>query len=129
MPRSRKMLKGRQGHVLIFGLSELNVVHLKAGEPIFADISTMTGVKPSRCLIFYGPTEEIMETKMAEEGLPFAKRREMPHFGRSETERLVDLLEAVGDRQAMAMAAELREVFGMSPYPAGTVRPPNDSNA
>lgn len=45
---------------------------------------------------------------------------------RNEAEFFVDALEADGAPQWMELAAELREKFGMAPWPTGSVRQPEN---
>ncbi len=45
-------------------------------------------------------------------------------LSRQEAEFIVDACERDGAQQWMDLAAQLREIWGMSPFPAGTVAPP-----
>lgn len=47
-------------------------------------------------------------------------------FGRDEAEFIVDAFERDGAPQWMACAADVRKLFGMAPYPAGSVRLPTE---
>lgn len=57
------MIKARSGTSLIFGLSEENIKLLKEGKPIHIDLREI-GIANGNITIFYGPTEDIMETQM-----------------------------------------------------------------
>jgi hypothetical protein len=46
-----------------FGLSQLNLRKLQEGQPILFDLAQM-GLPAQRVMIFYGATEEIMETEL-----------------------------------------------------------------
>ena len=57
------MIKARAGNALIFGLSEQNIKLLKQGMPIHIDLKEI-GIANGSITIFYGPTEDIMETQL-----------------------------------------------------------------
>ncbi len=46
-----------------FGLSQMNVRKLQEGQPLLFNLSDM-GLPPQQVLLFYGPTEEVMETEL-----------------------------------------------------------------
>lgn len=46
-----------------FGLSRMNVDILQKGQPMVFDLKDL-GLPPQRVMIFYGATEEIMETEL-----------------------------------------------------------------
>ena len=48
-----------------FGLSAMNVCKLQDGQPILFNLSSL-GLPSQEVLIFYGATEEIMETELSE---------------------------------------------------------------
>lgn len=57
------MLRARAGRAIIFGLTEENIKRLKDGKPIHVDLKEM-GMPMGSLTIFYGPTEDIMETQL-----------------------------------------------------------------
>ena len=60
-----KMILGKAdgSKVCVFGLSEWNIRKLKEGDPILFNLSEL-GLPPQDVAIFYGATEEIMETQI-----------------------------------------------------------------
>ena len=69
------MIKARAGTAIIFGLSEQNVQLLKQGRPIHINLQEI-GIANGTITIFYGPTEEIIETQLFTMLLPKKDNKE-----------------------------------------------------
>lgn len=61
--------RGKDGPLIVAGLSEGNIMRLKAGQPIKAPLRSFGPDLPGNLVIFYGKTEAEMEAMLRQHGL------------------------------------------------------------
>jgi hypothetical protein len=64
------MVKGIASGTLIFGLSEINLEKLKAGDPILFDLAEL-GLPSQKVFIFHGKDEDTMKQMMKDKIHPY----------------------------------------------------------